>query len=178
MLKRKSQRRGMLSRLRRDRRGAVAIEFALVAVPLFFISLGIIEVGIMLINSVTLYGALEEGARKLRTGEIEAAGNEDAQKALFRNTVCNSLFLMSCSDVVFRIRTFSDYGSVVMDLPEFGEDGLPDDQFDPGAPDQVTVAQVYARYHFKTPMLGTLFHDDADSRLLSYAAIVKGEPWD
>jgi Flp pilus assembly protein TadG len=158
----------------------VAIEFALVALPVLFVVMAIIEVGIMLIASVTLHGALEAGARMLRTGQIAAAGDETAQRELFKNTVCAELFLTSCADVSYDVRSSSSYGT--LSLPPLALDpntGLPDQPvFLPGGAGEITAARVYTRYTFVTPFLGKIFHDNGNSRLIAYAAIVKGEPWD
>ena len=134
----------------------------------------------MLIASVTLHGALEAGARALRTGQVAEAGDETAQRDLFKNTICAELFLTPCADVVYEVRSFNSFSAVA--LPPLALDpvtGLPDDPtFVPGDAGEITTARVYTRFTFITPFLGKIFHDNANSRLLAYAAVVKGEPWD
>lgn len=172
--------RRALQRIRRDRKGAVALEFALVALPVLFVVMAIIEVGIMLIASVTLHGGLEAGARALRTGQVAEAGNETAQRELFKNTVCAELYLTPCAAVSYDVRNSSSYGT--LSLPPLALDpdtGLPEAPvFLPGGAGEITAARVYTRYTFVTPFLGKFFHDDINSRLIAYAAVVKGEPWD
>ena len=53
----------MLSRLRRHRRGAAAVEFAVVAPVFFLVVLGIIEFGRMIMVQQVLTNAAREGAR-------------------------------------------------------------------------------------------------------------------
>ncbi|WP_176793669.1 TadE/TadG family type IV pilus assembly protein [Rhodospira trueperi] len=154
----------------------MAIEFAMVAMPVFMLSIAIIELGMMMVHSVTLSGALEEGARKLRTGEIFNAS--DPEQA-FEDAVCgDSLYLVDCDDIVFDVRSYDDYDSVDLSPPSMGAGGMPSaPAFDPGDAGSVTVARVYMRFEFITPMIGSFFEDTHNSRMVQYTAIVKGEPW-
>ncbi|MBB4287082.1 TadE/TadG family type IV pilus assembly protein [Roseospira goensis] len=173
----KRRRDHLVSRLWRARRGAVAIEFGLVALPLVLMLAAVLEIGIMLLHSVTLHGALEEGARQLRTGQVFNSGNP---RQTFEDAVCgDGLLMFDCADLVFDVRNYGDYGSVNLTPPTLGGDGLPQSpSFAPGDAGDITVARVYARYHFATPLIGAFFNDDGyDSRLIAYAAVVKGEPW-
>jgi Flp pilus assembly pilin Flp len=63
MLRRLLDKRFVLA-LQRDRRGAVAVEFGLVAAPFFFLVLGIIELGLVLLTSGMLDTATAEAARE------------------------------------------------------------------------------------------------------------------
>jgi Flp pilus assembly protein TadG len=166
-------------RLRRDRSGAVAVEFALVAMPVFMCIFAIFELGIMALQSVVLHGALEEGARQLRTGIVQEA--TDPQQA-FEDAICSELIvLMSCDDVTYDVRSYSNFSGVVPAEYLLNDDGMPDDDeiaFEPGGAGGITVARVYARYGFVTPFLGDLFNDAHGSRMITYTAVVKGEPWD
>lgn len=58
----------LFKRLRRDERGATAVEFALVAPILFILTLGVIEAGALLTASSALEAAVHEGARAGITG--------------------------------------------------------------------------------------------------------------
>jgi len=167
------------NRLWRDRTGGIAVEFAIVALPVFMVIFAIFEVSIMTLQSVVLHGALEEGARHLRTGAIQEAA--DPRQA-FEDAVCGELLvLMTCSDVVYDVRGFSSFSNVLVNDITLGGDGMPASdqiQFAPGGAGGITVARVYSRYSFVTPFLGDLFNDAHGSRLISYTAVVKGEPWD
>lgn len=168
-----------LRAMRQQRKGVVAVEFALVALPLIMLTTALIEIGIMLLTSVTLHGALEVAARKLRTGEVYLAGNETQQRTVFEEALCGELFLTSCDDVVYDVRSAGTYGT--LSLPALALDstsGLPSTPiFVPGDRGEITAARVYTRFQFITPFLEELFHDSSQGRLLAYAAVVKGEPW-
>lgn len=62
--------RTTLRRLRRDRRGATIVEFALVAAPFIMLILGLVDVGYREYVSVMLQGAINEAARQVTVGGV------------------------------------------------------------------------------------------------------------
>lgn len=60
--------------LREERRGVGAIEFALLAIPLFMLIMGGIEFGFMMLNKARLGNALQQAARMASTGNVETNG--------------------------------------------------------------------------------------------------------
>jgi len=181
-LTRRKAGQGWWRRFRRDRSGAAAVEFAVVAPPVFMLIFAIFEISSMTLKSVILQGGLEEGARQLRTGAIQALDEPSQQMQAFEDAVCGEFFaLVSCSDMIYDVRTYSSFGGVSLDDLALGSDGMPDSsdiKFEPGAAEQISVIKVYMRVEFTTPFLGKLFNDEHNSRLLTYSAVVMGEPWD
>jgi hypothetical protein len=66
--------------LLRGRRGATALEFAILAIPFWMMLLGLMELGLDFYVQLALDYAVQEGARKLQTG----AGNAAASAAVFK----------------------------------------------------------------------------------------------
>jgi len=64
-------RRSRVSGWLRNERGAAAIEFAIVAVPLLLFMLGIVGMGLYFFTSSALDHGVEAAARKIRTGEAQ-----------------------------------------------------------------------------------------------------------
>jgi Flp pilus assembly protein TadG len=62
------------SRLRNDRRGVAAIEFAILAIPLFIVIMSGIEFGFMMLTKARLSGTLQQAARMATTGDDETNG--------------------------------------------------------------------------------------------------------
>ena len=85
-------RRGRQRRLRRDPSGAAAVEFVLVAIPLFFILYGLIAFGMMLALKQSVTNAAAEGARAV-VGVVDdpltTTVDERVKKA--QDTVANRL---------------------------------------------------------------------------------------
>ena len=72
-----------------DRKGAVAVEFALVAFPLVFMLMACFELAMIIVLSVTLDHATDVSARQIRTGILllfESADLDDAFRALVEET--------------------------------------------------------------------------------------------
>ncbi|KQT82518.1 TadE/TadG family type IV pilus assembly protein [Aurantimonas sp. Leaf443] len=80
----------LLRRLVGETRGATAIEFALVALPLFIILFAIFEIAILFFIYASLDGSLVRAARLIRTGEAAAAGLNISQ---FKEKICQGLQL-------------------------------------------------------------------------------------
>jgi Flp pilus assembly protein TadG len=76
----------------RDRRGATAVEFAMIAAPLTFMIFALIQLGTYFTVQLTLDNAVAAAARELRTGQIVADGKSDTtgQKS-FLTAVCNNM---------------------------------------------------------------------------------------
>ena len=110
--------RGGLRRLRqfgRDRSGASALEFALVAVPLILLLFAILQVGLIYFANFTLENATSQGARLIRTGQAQAK-NLDA--TTFKNEVCKNLVaLLSCANLKLDVRRFSSFSGAELTEP-------------------------------------------------------------
>lgn len=80
--------RGRLQRFLHDRRGAVTIEFALVAVPFFFIVGCILEQGAIMLTDYSLQKGTETAARLIRIGKAPATLDD------FRRELCSAALLV------------------------------------------------------------------------------------
>jgi Flp pilus assembly protein TadG len=75
-----------------DRRGAAAVEFAMVAAPFFFMIFAIIQLALYFMVQVTLDNAVAVAARQLRTGQIVAQSTSDtADKSTLMTLVCSNM---------------------------------------------------------------------------------------
>ena len=83
-----------LLRLKRNRDGAAAIEFAMLALPFFMIVFAILETFVAMIAEQILSNATDTMARRLRTGQI----SQTITQAEFRAQFCEEVaILISCS---------------------------------------------------------------------------------
>ncbi|PDT49716.1 TadE/TadG family type IV pilus assembly protein [Sinorhizobium fredii] len=100
----------LLRRLLRDRSGVAAIEFALVALPLFMIIFGILECAAMFFIDSALDAAVHKAARIIRTGKA-AEGNMTITG--FKTEVCGSLlYVLDCGDkLLVAVDTLTDSSS-------------------------------------------------------------------
>ncbi|APG88174.1 Flp pilus assembly protein TadG (plasmid) [Sinorhizobium americanum CCGM7] len=100
----------LLRRLLRDRSGVAAIEFALLALPLFTIIFGILECAAMFFIDTALDAAVHKAARLIRTGQATA---ENMSLTGFKTEVCgNLLYVLDCEDkLLVAVDTLTDTSS-------------------------------------------------------------------
>ena len=97
-----------------DKRGVAVVEFALIAIPFFFLIFGLLEVCVIFIMSSILEHGVGEAARQIRTGQLQAAGTD---MAAFRDNVCDETFdmLFECkTNLKLDVKTFSDFASTCL----------------------------------------------------------------
>lgn len=163
-----------------DRRGATAVEFALIAAPFFFIILGLFEVALVFIMSTTLEHGINEAARTIRTGSFQTAGLTQAQ---FRNSVCAELFdLLDCdTNLHIDVRRFDNFAGSTNNSPidpDTDEVDTGQFQFDPGGPDDIVVARVFYEWQLNTPVIsGPLANLSGNRRLLQANVAFRNEPY-
>jgi Flp pilus assembly protein TadG len=94
-------------RFRRDRRGAAAVEFAIVVMPFFAVVGLIMETSFQAYSLASLDDALRRGSRGLQLGTLQAGGKDvDA----FKQDVCRLLqSWMTCNNLVVDVRPVARY---------------------------------------------------------------------
>ncbi|HXY59622.1 MAG TPA: TadE/TadG family type IV pilus assembly protein [Methylocystis sp.] len=91
-----------LARFASEKRGAVALEFGLVAIPFFFTLVAIFQVGFNYYQMACLDSAAHAGSRAVMTGIVQQNGLSVAQ--FVQQYICPSLQApMSCSSVVVNV---------------------------------------------------------------------------
>ncbi|MCF3642782.1 pilus assembly protein [Rhizobium sp. TRM95111] len=161
--------------LRRDRTGAAAIEFALLALPFFLSVFAILDVAIMYFVDSGLDAALEKSARQVRVGEAT-----DWELGTFKEAVCEQVaFSFDCSEeLLVRASVISDMSSVAMASVISGGVLSVTEAFDVGESGDYVLIQAYLPF---TPALP--FYTYSTSKLddgryvLGATQIFKNEPF-
>lgn len=168
-----------LSRLAGARQGAVAVEFALTALPFFMLVIAILEVSLMYASATVLEGGTVVAARLIRTGQAQNSGDPEAR---FKTALCNQIAgFIPCDRLQYNV--FHPPGNTFNDAdgspPEFDDDGnLTDDSFDPGGVSDVVVIRTAYRYRFITPMLAPMLSNASDNGVTLYSTItLRNEPY-
>ncbi|MEF0941694.1 TadE/TadG family type IV pilus assembly protein [Rhizobium sp. BR 362] len=106
----------LLRRLLADRRGVAAIEFAILALPLFMFIFTIIEVSLMFFVDSALDASVQKISRMIRTGE---AASSKITLADFKAQICTDMLLaFECSDnLLVKVDVLSDISSVASTDP-------------------------------------------------------------
>jgi len=163
-------------RLRRDRRGVTAIEFALVAPILFTVLFGTIEIAMMYYVATSMEGEIQIAARQIRTGNVQGAADPVEE---FRTLLCDNLSnLLNCDSVIIDVRAMPDFGSIDKP-PLIDEDGNPQNEnFDPGEAGDVVLVRIAYRYSILTPFIGDLLGATNGHFDMYAAAAFQNEPYD
>lgn len=138
------------------RSGAAAIEFGLIAIPFLMLLMGVFELGMLFVASTTLDSATASASRLIRTGQLQASGNNTA--AGFQSTVCANMAWLSstqcASQVLVDVRTFSDFASVSASPPvSNGALDPTQTEFDPGGACSIVLVRVFFPYTLIAPLL-------------------------
>ena len=159
------------------RGGASIVEFALILPPFLLMLMGTLETSIVLFVSTHLEGSVNDAARQIRTGNIQAAGDPLAE---FRTILCGRLeIVMNCdSRLVIDVRPFNQFGSITFD-PFFDENGEPQGNgFVAGNAGDIILVRVAYNWEIQTPLLGQILADDGVSRkVIMAAAAFRNEPF-
>lgn len=165
---------------RRDRRGATAVEFAMIA-PLFLGSFfAIMETGTLYLRATAIEAGVEEAKRVTMTGQVAGAGAGAAQLALFKKAFCDQAgWIISCDAVKFDVRAFTTFGAAAMPNPVsggvFNSGSL---QFNPGKPCEIVVVRAYYEVSSITAMIrNDMATLNGGKVLLAGAAAFKNEPY-
>ena len=97
-------------RFAKNRKGNVAIQFALIA-PLFFaLIFAILETALVFVAGQVLETALQDSARLVLTGQATPGNTTQTQ---FRTTLCGKTSaLFNCGEIVVEAKKYSSFGGV------------------------------------------------------------------
>lgn len=170
-------------RYARNHHGATAVEFALFAIPLTMLIIGLIEMSMLAAAGTLLQGATDDTARLVRTGQVQSSADP---QGTFEDMLCDSVDLfLDCERLVYEAIVmedglFSSAGSSTVE-PQFDPDGNLEAQgFDPGEENDVVLIRVAYRYPLLTPFIGPFFADegvDDNTHLLMSTTVIKNEPY-
>jgi Flp pilus assembly protein TadG len=166
-------------RLRRDRSGSAAIEFAIVA-PLFLIGvIGIVEIAFTFLATQMLENATQDATRSIMTGQVKAT---TTTKDAFRGMVCDKVkLLLDCGNLYVDAQAFAAMPDPsTFANPVQNQQFVDSTQFITGkAGDIVVVRTFYAWPVYLTKFLYgyDMSNIDGGKRVLSSAAAVRNEPF-
>jgi Flp pilus assembly protein TadG len=168
----------LLSRFKKAKEGAAALEFALVAMPFFLLLYAIIDISLIFFASTTLENGIVAAARQIRTGQAQSMGMTEAQ---FRTLVCNEISMMLGCDarLGLDVRKFNGFSNVNLPAALDANGNLTGNlSFDPGAPGDVIVVRAFYTWPVMTPTAGLQFVNMAGGhRLLEASIAFRNEPF-
>jgi Flp pilus assembly protein TadG len=168
------------ARFGRAERGATAVEFALISLPLIGLILGTLELALILLVVTTLETATEAASRQIRTGEFQTGSG--ATRGDFKALVCGRMRWLSgqCNaNLTVTAQVFNDFGTMAGTPPMTGHNFVPNGGcFATGAPSDIVLVRAYFTWPLFAPLLNQVLDNMGDGkRLLSSATAFRNEPY-
>jgi len=154
-----------LDRFARNTRGAAALEFAMIALPLFTMIFAVMELALVFLISISVEDAASTMARQIRVGTITAPGIAVTSSTAtapdlttFKQDLCNYILLvpssMCTNQIQVDIRPFSSFSGVVLPSPISGQTFSNTNLcYASGIPSDVVLMRVYYLWPLLTPFL-------------------------
>ena len=179
------RRRNRFGAFIRDRKGATAVEFALIAAPFLALIAGLIQVFLLFFAQSVLENAVRASARQILTGQVQtqdASLSSAAAMAAFHQIVCNNAdALFTCTGLMVDVEVANNWSSANTAMPTLTYDSNGNVtntwQFNPGnAGDIVVVRVVYLWPVFFGPLAFNWANQANGSREIMASAAFQNEP--
>ena len=169
----------------KDRKGATAVEFAIIAVPFLALIVALIQTFLFFFAQSQLESAVRASARQIMTGQVQSqdAGQTQAvDQAAFLQTVCNNAaVLFTCSGLMVDVQVAPQWSSANAVMPTLTYDAqghvTNSWQFNPGnAGDIVVVRVMYLWPAFFGPIAFNTANQPNGQQLIMASAAFQNEP--
>ncbi|HRE44409.1 MAG TPA: pilus assembly protein [Terricaulis sp.] len=175
--------RSSIRRFAKAKRGAVAIEFGLIAVPFFLLFVGTAEVGLMGLGQNSLDNATSIVGRDIRTGRAQANGVTQAEIFEALCAEVNDTMPMACNGRLYLdVRRYPSFvAAAAGTAAPIDGDGMfqpADFRFEPGLDSEIVVVRAFYRWEAVTPLLGrVLANTNGGERILVSTMMFRNEPF-
>jgi len=171
--------RAATRRFRRDRDGATAVEFAIVAAPFFLLTTAVLEAALFFFAQTLIEDGLLNASRDIRTGQFQ---NNSLDESDLRDEICaRASVVANCSRIEVEVRTFDTFGDANFDIPLDGDGNLDSDalDFEIGGPSEVVMVRVFYPYQLYFPNFfsGGLANLPGNKRLIASTTAFRTEPY-
>ncbi len=125
-----------------DRRGAVAIEFAIVSIPFFLLLFAILELALMFFVGQVLDTATVAASRLIRTGEAKAQAITQTQ---FKTQICAGMVnLIDCGSRLYvDVQSYSTFGSYTPTSPLDKDGNITTTKYTTGNKSEIIVVRSF-----------------------------------
>ena len=172
---------GLIRRLSRERKGSVAIEFSIMAVPFLALIFAILEAAFSFTTQQLMANTTDRISRDIRTGRLKAANVSGTQ---LKTLVCNGISLMAptgCPDLVVDLNNYSTFSAVPKLVPMTAAGDIKETGFtvNPGGPSTINHMRVFYRWPIWTDfMRASMSTMPGGKTLLLSSATWRNEPFD
>jgi len=172
--------RKSLRRFAKAREGVAAVEFGLIALPFFLLTIGVAEVSLMGYAQASLNFAVSDTAREIRTGRAQEAGVTELE---IHRELCDrtgALFFVSCDNLFLDVQRFASFADIDPNPVPIVNGELQSDLFgyNPGLASDIVVVRAYYRWNVITPLFERFFANaNGGERILMSTMMFRNEPF-
>jgi Flp pilus assembly protein TadG len=174
--------RALFRRIRGNRDGAVAIEFAMLAVPFLLLVFSVLESCVSFASQQVLANATDEVARLIRTGQVKAA---DVSEAKLKTMICDRIKIMvasGCPDLVVDLREYPTFAAAAQQRIKLTSDKDIDTTgfaVAPGKAMSKNMLRVFYRWPVMTDLMRQSMSNLKGGKTLHFASVTwQNEPFD
>jgi Flp pilus assembly protein TadG len=168
--------KSLARRFARQKDGAAAVEFALVAAPFLAMVFAIMETALVFFAGQVLESSAADGARLIMTGQAQTQGYN---QAAFKNAVCAGVYgLFDCQGgLIVDVKNYSNFASINTAKPI--TNGVADltAGYAPGGPGDIVVVRLMYQWPVYVSLLGLNLSDNGKNRLLLATVAFRNEPY-
>lgn len=175
--------RGLARRFRRDRRGAVAIEFTLLAIPFCMLVFAILETCISFASQQVMANATDDIARMIRTGQPDwKAADIDEDK--LKTAICDRLSIIASnckSNIIVDLREYTTFAKAAEERIKVvnGEIDTTGFAVKPGKSMTKNMLRVFYKWPVMTDFMRKSMSNLKDGKTLHFASVTwQNEPFD
>ena len=160
----------------RQKDGAAAVEFALVAAPFLAMVFAIMETAIIFFAGQALETAAADSARLILTGQAQTQGYD---KAKFKDAVCAKIYgLFDCSgQLKVDVKNYTSFSSIDTSKPIVNGQANLNEAYSPGGPGDIVVVKLMYQWPVYVSLLGLNLADNGNNRLLMATVAFRNEPY-
>jgi Flp pilus assembly protein TadG len=162
----------------RDRKGATAVEFAIIAVPLMMLIFMCLEMALYVLVTVSLDNATQKAARNIRMGIVTASNTSATQ---FRQQVCNNLGWLGsdCMDnLSLDVDAYDNFSFVTLTDPvNNGQLVAADMGWDVGGASKIQLVRTYLTWDMVIPFIHNSATMANGKVLISSKVVFRNEPF-
>ena len=162
-----------------DKRGATAVEFALLITPFISLLFVTLQTILIFLSNAQLDTATRASSRLLMTGSAQQSSMSQGQ---FKNQVCAAATNFDCAKIMVDVQSSQTFSSLNGAAPTitYGANGLASNSFSysPGGPNDVVIVRVMYAWPVIGGILGVgLVNQPNNTRLLVSTFVFKNEPY-
>lgn len=166
--------------MRRDRGGATAIEFSLLALPFALLAFAILETTVSFAAQQVITNAADDIGRQVRTGKLTLANTTKQQ---MRDKICSEISVLTgsaCSGLVWDLQSYGSFSAVPKTIPRNPSGDIDDTAFgyNPGEAGSIISLRIFYRWPVMIDMMKSSMANLPNNKTLLYASVTwQNEPF-